>query len=196
MLGYLPWLDVAILDMTMPEHHRPGAKKVTDMGMQLTHRIKTERPEAGVVLLSAYDDHAQAVLNLLQQGHQGIAYLLKGIEPERVLQAVDITRTGGVLLDSDLLLDETITLNEAWLKHSVTLMDSLTSREATVAELTVAGFSAKVTADKLTLSPKTVENNLATIYRKLGLADLPYQRKAVLLARVYTAYTQHKTKLG
>ncbi|MER7471822.1 helix-turn-helix transcriptional regulator, partial [Micromonospora sp. NPDC000018] len=47
----------------------------------------------------------------------------------------------------------------------------LTGTEREVARLAAAGRTSRVIADTLFISPKTVEANLARIYRKLGVAS-------------------------
>lgn len=50
---------------------------------------------------------------------------------------------------------------------------SLTPREREVAELVVAGSPNKVTAERLGVSPKTIEVHRAAVMRKMGAASLP-----------------------
>ena len=45
----------------------------------------------------------------------------------------------------------------------------LTPTEERVAELAAAGLTNKTIAERLFVSPKTVEGNLARVYRKLGI---------------------------
>jgi DNA-binding NarL/FixJ family response regulator len=47
----------------------------------------------------------------------------------------------------------------------------LTNREREVAELAAAGLASKVIAERLFLSTRTVDNHLARIYAKLGVAS-------------------------
>lgn len=46
---------------------------------------------------------------------------------------------------------------------------SLTSRERQVAELAAEGVRSREIADRLYLSPRTVENHLQRVYAKLGV---------------------------
>jgi DNA-binding NarL/FixJ family response regulator len=61
--------DVVVTDIRMP----PSG---TDEGIRVAARLRAERPEVGVVVLSQHDDPAYA-LALLDEGSAGRAYLLK-----------------------------------------------------------------------------------------------------------------------
>lgn len=50
-------------------------------------------------------------------------------------------------------------------------VESLTAREREVARLAAAGRSARQVADLLTISERTVESHIASVYRKLGVAS-------------------------
>ena len=61
---------------------------------------------------------------------------------------------------------------------------SLTPSELRVAELAASGLTNKRIAERLFMSPKTVEANLARVYAKLGIAS-----RAELGARMAPAST-------
>ena len=66
--------------------------------------------------------------------------------------------------------------------------DELTESERRVAELAAAGLTNRNVAAQLFISPKTVEANLARVYRKLGINS-----RAELGARLAKAETTTKT---
>ena len=47
----------------------------------------------------------------------------------------------------------------------------LTEREREIALLASTGLKSKAIAERLYLSPRTVDNNLARVYTKLGVSD-------------------------
>ncbi len=47
----------------------------------------------------------------------------------------------------------------------------LTPRELEIARLAATGFTDKVIAERLHLSPRTVQNKLYTVYAKLGVTS-------------------------
>ena len=59
---------------------------------------------------------------------------------------------------------------QAWALQGRLEAPQLTTREQQVIELVAAGLSSRDVADRLVVSPRTVDNHLATIYRKLGLS--------------------------
>ena len=66
--------------------------------------------------------------------------------------------------------------------------DELTETERRVAELAAAGLTNRSVAAQLFISPKTVEANLARVYRKLGISS-----RAELGARLAKTETTTKT---
>src|ERR671910_1966644 len=61
--------DVAVVDVRMPPTH-------TDEGLRAAHRIRSEHPDTGVLVLSQYVEEAYA-LDLLSQSTESTGYLLK-----------------------------------------------------------------------------------------------------------------------
>ena len=73
----------------------------TDEGIQIAARLRDERPDVGVVVLSQYADPAYA-LALLEGGSEGRAYLLKErvSEVDELLAAIREVAAGGSVIDS------------------------------------------------------------------------------------------------
>ena len=61
--------DAVIVDIRMPPTH-------TTEGIEVAMRLRSTHPEIGIVVLSQHDDPAYA-LELLGDGSEGMAYLLK-----------------------------------------------------------------------------------------------------------------------
>src|SRR5687767_15770448 len=61
--------DVAVVDVRMPPTH-------TDEGLRAAHRIRSEQPKTGVLVLSQYVEEAYA-LDLLSESTERTGYLLK-----------------------------------------------------------------------------------------------------------------------
>ena len=62
------------------------------------------------------------------------------------------------------------------------MLDRLTAREREVLDLVAAGRDNREIADELTLSVRTVERHLQTIYRKLDLTGSAQRTAAAALA--------------
>jgi DNA-binding NarL/FixJ family response regulator len=151
--------DVALTDIRMPPTH-------TTEGLVAAAEIRERFPEVGVLVLSQYADAAFA-LQLIEgtDGHRG--YLLK----DRVTQVDELVRSlervagGEVVVDRELiaaLLDRP--------READPLYD-LTDREREVLALMAEGLTDKGIAERLWITPKTVETHVRHILRKLSLPD-------------------------
>jgi DNA-binding NarL/FixJ family response regulator len=189
--------DAAIIDIVLP--HSRGAK--SDMagseGVRLARMLKVAYPALGVVVFSAFNDRGSEVLALAADGARGLAYMVKGTHPDRVLQAVEDARDGRVVLGNDVLSDGRVLVRELmdnlseqeapWVRQAVAHLPELSEREREVADLLAASRMTQGIADTLGISNKTVEKHTNRIYSKLHLTDvdqleLPL-RKAVILAK-------------
>jgi DNA-binding CsgD family transcriptional regulator len=108
---------------------------------------------------------------------------------EAAAGAVRLFRTGRdpqALAASTLLADVLARCDTVRTPALLAVQPSLTSRERQVAELAAEGVRSREIADRLYLSPRTVENHLQRVYAKLGvngrvelapaLRSLPQQR--------------------
>jgi serine/threonine-protein kinase len=149
--------DAAIVDIRMPPTH-------TDEGIVAAAAVRERFPATSVLVLSQYVDVAYA-LRLVedQQGHCG--YLLK----ERVTNASDIVdalqrvTAGEIVVDSELV--------EALLRRRRTSdpLEELSDREREVLALMAEGLTDRGIAERLWVSPATVETHVRHILRKLSL---------------------------
>jgi DNA-binding NarL/FixJ family response regulator len=149
--------DVAVMDITMPEMN----------GIDAAQTIHETLPEIGIVILSIHSD-LEHIFRALQAGAQG--YLLKESAGSEVISAVRAVYLGRRYL-SPSVRD---TVMEAHLQdrqvHSP--LDLLSMREREVLQLTVEGHSSATIAEKLELSPKTVDTYRSRLMGKLGVHDL------------------------
>ncbi len=90
--------DVVIADIRMP----PG---LTDDGVRAAQEIRRRHPGTGVLLLSQYAEPAYA-RDLLEQGEEGVGYLLKDrvADVDRFTDAVRRVAAGGLVLDEEIKL--------------------------------------------------------------------------------------------
>jgi DNA-binding NarL/FixJ family response regulator len=165
--------DLVVTDIRMP----PTG---TDEGIQIAARLREERPEVGVVVLSQFADPAYA-LALLEGGSEGRAYLLKErvSEVDELLAAIREVARGGSVIDSKVVESLVSTKRPA---HSD--LDRLTPREREILSEMAQGKSNAAIASSLILSTRAVEKHTNSIFSKLGLSeemDLNRRVKAVLL---------------
>jgi DNA-binding NarL/FixJ family response regulator len=166
--------DVVVSDIRMP----PTG---TDEGIQLASRLRAERPEVGVVVLSQHAEAAYA-LALLEGGSAGRGYLLK----ERVSDVGELTAAvravaaGGSVIDPT-VVEQLVAVNRT---RPASRLDALTPRELEVLAQMARGGSNAAIAAELVLSERAVEKHINSILGKLGLSeerDLNRRVSAVLV---------------
>lgn len=153
--------EVLLLDIRMPP-------TFTTEGIELARELRADHPGLGIVVLSQHDDPEYA-LELLRDGSDGVAYLLKERlgDADRLVQAIEEVRAGGSLLDPRIVAG----MLAAQRRRSLSRLAGLTNRELEVLELMASGRGNAAIARELTLSERSVEKHSNAIFRKLGLAE-------------------------
>jgi DNA-binding NarL/FixJ family response regulator len=144
-------------------------------------RIRDEyRGRIGVLMLSQFLEPSYA-LNLLATGAGGVGYLLKDrvADAAELLDAARRVATGGSAVDPA-VIDEVVRSRATQERLTV-----LTDRERQVLSLIAQGRSNRSIADRLAISVKTVEAQVATIFSKLGLEADPDDNRRVLAVLVH-----------
>jgi DNA-binding NarL/FixJ family response regulator len=149
--------NVAVMDITMPELN----------GIEAAQIVHESLPETGIVILSIHSD-LEHIFRALQAGAQG--YLLKESAGSEVISAVRAVHLGRRYL-SPSIRD---TVMEAHLQNLKVQspLELLSMREREVLQLTVEGHSSATIAEKLELSPKTIETYRSRLMGKIGVRDL------------------------
>jgi len=152
----------------------------TDEGIQIAARLRRERPEVGVVVLSQYAEPAYA-LALLEEGSEGRAYLLKErvSEVDELIAAIREVAAGGSVIDPK-VVESLVTTK----RPKASELDRLTPREREILSEMAQGKSNAAIAATLILSTRAVEKHTNSIFSKLGLSeemDVNRRVKAVLL---------------
>ncbi|MEW5912210.1 MAG: response regulator transcription factor [Thermodesulfobacteriota bacterium] len=153
--------DLAVIDITMPEMS----------GIEVTREVTRELPETRVVILSVHS-RKTFIMEALKAGARG--YVLKDSAGEKLLDAVEAVLAGDSYLDSPVaahIVEEFVKLPGPQEPMGPT-GEPLTDRERQILRLVVEGYSNKQIAEKLFLSPKTVDNHRAKIMAKLGRHDV------------------------
>jgi DNA-binding NarL/FixJ family response regulator len=152
---------VAVLDVSMPELN----------GIEATRRIQGASPATRVVILSMYAT-GEHIFQALRAG--AVGYLLKESAGAEVVSAVRAAYGGRRYL-SQRISD---TVVDTFLRHgSAEQADSplarLSAREREVLQLVVEGHSSAQIAQRLLLSPNTVDTYRSRLMEKLGVDNLP-----------------------
>ncbi len=152
--------EIVMMDISMPELN----------GIEATSRIKTEFPETNVIILSILGD-SESIFRALKAGANG--YLLKESVGQEVISAIRSVLAGHRYLSQK--VDDTVIdayLNEKMEKNNESPLELLSQREREVLQLVAEGNGSKEIADKLFISPKTVETYRSRIMKKLNLKDI------------------------
>ena len=161
--------DVAIVDIRMPP-------TFSDEGLQAVARIRQEHGERpGILVLSHYVEPAFA-MRLIDEGAGGTGYLLKDrkADLDDFTDAIRRVARGGSVVDPAVVAE---------LVHTPAgdrrLVD-LTDREREVLAHMAEGRSNQAIADRLFVTPKTVEAHIASIFSKLELFPAGEDHRRVL----------------
>jgi DNA-binding NarL/FixJ family response regulator len=153
----------------IPWQRRPGS------GTEAINRGKV-----GVLVLSQFLEPEYALM-LLAGGSGGVGYLLKDrvADATELLASAQRVAAGGSAIDPS-VVDEIVRGRSTQERLAV-----LTSRERQVMALVAEGRSNRSVAEHLSISVKTVEAQVATIFSKLGLEEHPDDNRRVLAVIAY-----------
>lgn len=152
--------DVLVTDISLPG----------DDGVRLARTAKEERPDLGVLLLSA---HAfPTVLAHLDGFAGGWGYLLKDSvhDVAEVARAVRVVAEGGVMIDDR--------IGRSAQRGTGTVLDRLSPGQWRLLQAIGGGFSNQAIAQELHLTLKSVENAVGRLYQQLGIDATDRTRNA------------------
>jgi DNA-binding NarL/FixJ family response regulator len=153
--------DLALVDVALPGRS----------GIELARDIHAMRPKTSVLVLSAYDEvlYAERALRSHARG-----YIMKHEHPMRIVEAVKTVLGGNVWFSQQIsakLFDAMMGRSGApRTRHPI---DRLTDRELEILKLIGEGRRNKDIANRLNLSPKTIDVHRSHIREKLGLQSGP-----------------------
>jgi DNA-binding NarL/FixJ family response regulator len=151
--------DVAIMDIAMPKLN----------GIEATKRIKSLCPATAVLILTAYDDD-QYIYALLEAGAAG--YLLKNVRRRDLIEAVRAVNAGESVLHPVVARKVINRLARASSKPpDEKALEQLTEREFGILKLAAKGMSNKDIAAHLSLSVRTVQAHLSTVFGKMQVGS-------------------------
>lgn len=152
--------DLVITDVRMPPTH-------TNEGIRAAREIRSSHPSTGVIVLSQYLD-ADYVIELLEDGTEGLGYLLK----EHVADRRQLSKAIEAVCSSSSSIDAAaIEVFVQARTQRPSPFDDLTERERDVLALIAEGLRNSAIADRLHLSEKSVEKHIGSIFSKLHLTD-------------------------
>jgi len=151
--------DLALVDMSLPDQS----------GIQLTRELKNASLKTRIMMITMHSK-VDYIVKAFQAGATG--YVVKESASERLLQGMDTVLKGEYFMDSSVshkVVKKLMQFPEKGAKITDASYDTLTPREQEIMVLISEGLSSKEIADKLFISPKTVDNHRSNIFRKLNL---------------------------
>jgi len=157
--------EVAVLDLQMPDMD----------GFAATRALARSAPEVGVLVLTMFDDD-DSVFAAMRAGARG--YVVKGAEQEEIARAVHAVAAGEAIFSPGVA--QRVLRFFSAPPPVADPFPELTAREREILILLAGNLGNSAIATRLGLSPKTVANNLSSIFTKLCVAD---RAGAILRAR-------------
>jgi two-component system response regulator NreC len=153
--------DVVVMDISMPEMD----------GLEATRRIRALGPSSHVLILTV---HAQEryLFSVLRAGASG--YVLKSTIDTELVEAIRVVARGEAFLypsATRMVLEDYLTRVQSGNEQDA--YERLSEREREVLRLLALGHTAGDIAERLYLSPKSVETYRSRIMEKLGLDNRP-----------------------
>jgi DNA-binding NarL/FixJ family response regulator len=140
--------DITLMDLQMPEVD----------GLEAIEAIRTEFPEARIIVLTTYSGDTQ-VLRALKAGAKG--YILKGYVHRELLDTIRAVHAGQKRIPPEIAAELA--------DHATD--DALTGREIDVLRLIATGNANKQIADHLSIGEATVKSHVTNILSKLSAND-------------------------
>jgi len=149
--------DIVLLDIGMAG---------TD-GIETTRRLNSMFPEVKVLILSVYEEE-HMLREAIRAGASG--YIVKRAAGDELINALQAVSNGYMYIHPSVtrLLISNLSPAQEYKKNALEL---LTPRELEVMGFIIRGFSSRQIAEKLVISPRTVEGHRASLLGKLGLKN-------------------------
>lgn len=142
--------DVVLLDISLPDID----------GTELCLKIKAQNPRISVLALSNHNDRS-IITQMLQNGASG--YLLKNSSSRELFDSIQNAINGKLVLNDE--VKEIIARGTSACKK----LPRLTKREKEVLKLVADGLTTPSIAEKLFISPLTVETHRRNLMQKFGV---------------------------
>ena len=151
--------DIALVDIALPDQS----------GLELIRDMLKSSPRTRILIVSVHSN-IDYIVKAFQSGAFG--YIVKVSAADKLLEGIEHVLKGDYYMDT--AVSQQVVKRLAGLVAAEKIVtgsgyDALTPREQEVMVLLAEGLSTQQVADKLFISPKTVENHRTNIMRKLGL---------------------------
>jgi DNA-binding NarL/FixJ family response regulator len=146
--------DVIVMEARMPRLD----------AVEVTRRIKTEHPQATILILTTFNDE-EHVVSLIGAGADG--YLLKSAPGDELAQSIRLVRAGEFV--SHPVVARQLYRRATRRLVAVNSVEHLTRRELEVLRLAARGMSNSDIAHELGLGLRTVKGHFEAIFSKMGV---------------------------
>lgn len=156
---------IVLMDINMPGIN----------GIEATRQITAVDPHPSVLIITMLDDNS--VFTAMRAGARG--YLLKGSQGDETLRAIRAVANGEVIFSPG-VAEQMMAFFARGGRETAVPFPELTPREREILELLAQGLTNIAIAERLFLSPKTIRNQVSTIFSKLQVAS---RSEAIIKAR-------------
>lgn len=163
---------LVVTDIRMP----PG---FSDEGLRAAVRLRRERPELPVVVLSQFVETGYAA-DLLDSGAgTGVGYLLKDRvgDVQEFVEILGRVAAGATVVDPEVV--------RKLIKRTTSPLAALSGREREVLGLVAEGYSNAGIAERLVISEAAVTKHVGNIFTKLGFTPGEDRNRRVLATLTY-----------
>lgn len=158
--------NVVLMDLNLPDFN----------GIEATRRILSQSPSIGVLVITMFDD--ESVFGAMRVGARG--YILKGAQGEETVRAIRAAGSGEAIFSPSIAERLLRHFAEPSAASREQPFPHLTDREREVLHFIAQGLTNTAIAERLYLSPKTVRNQVSSIFSKLQVED---RAQAIIRAR-------------
>lgn len=158
--------DLILMDINLPQLN----------GLEATRQILKHNPDIGILIITMFED--DTIFAALQAGARG--YILKGAEGEETLRAIRAAANGESIFSPSVAQRLSQFFAQSSAGNAKEPFQELTHRERDILKLIAKGLTNAAIAERLSLSPKTVRNQVSIIFSKLQVTD---RAEAIIKAR-------------
>jgi DNA-binding NarL/FixJ family response regulator len=149
-------VDIVISDVNMPVMN----------GVELVWKVKQNFPKIRILMLTVSED-AQTIKDALQAGADG--YIFKSAEKEELEEAIQSLMNGKKYFNDKTIMSLAKADDEVFMPQKDALKSMLTERELQILKLISQELSGIQIAEKLFISPTTVESHRKNLFSKIGV---------------------------
>jgi DNA-binding NarL/FixJ family response regulator len=146
--------DLVFLDINLPGMG----------GVECAGHLSRLMPSLQIVMITVFND-TETVFQALAAG--AIGYLIKPVDPERVLQAVEEVRQGGAPMSAAIARRIVQSFQNTGTHSKSEALETLSPRENEILALLAKGHLMKEIADELGMARNTLRIHTSRIYKKL-----------------------------